>query len=101
MYSIGLGYGFAGKHNLEKAYYILAAAEEVPAAYLALGNIYRESDMDQAIAWYVRFANTKSEGYGYGAYMLSGIYQKLEQPEKASYWLSVCIESSMGADCVK
>lgn len=54
MYSIGFGY-IAGKHNLEKACYVLAAAEEVPAAYLALGNIYRESDLAQAIAWYIRF----------------------------------------------
>lgn len=101
MYSIGMGYGYAGNKELEQVYYLLAAAKNVPAAYLALGHSYRANDEEKVISWYIRYTETRTEGYGYGAHLLSEIYQSQGNSEKAKYWLTICNESPLGPNCAK
>ena len=98
-YSVGMSYGFLGEHKLEEKYYKLAAEQHVKAAYLALGHLYRENKVEEAIHWYQRYIETKAEGYGYAASLLSDIYLQRGDKEKAQKWLEVCQSSPYGENC--
>lgn len=41
-YSVGMGFGYEGRHDLEKTYYRMAANNRIKAAYLALGHTLKD-----------------------------------------------------------
>ncbi len=86
MYSVGMGYGFAGDTERELEYYRGAAEQGVIAAYLALGHALRDSDEEQAILWYQLFARTEAEASFYAAHILADIYQERGDTANAEYW---------------
>ena len=93
-YSVGMGYGFAGRPDLEEKYYRLAAAQGLAPAYLALGHSLLEAHEDEAIQWYERFVETRADGYGYGSKLLADIFERRGDQQQSRYWLSVCKASS-------
>jgi TPR repeat protein len=99
LYSVGMGHGFAGNRELEIRYYELAADKNNPAAYLALGHVYRKQNPEKALFWYERFAATKVEGYGYAALILARLYAAKDQEEASKYWLQICKKSPYKSNC--
>jgi hypothetical protein len=99
-YSLGMSYGFAGNADLEREYYEKAAKLSIPAAFLALGHLYRSKDMDKSAYWYERYANLKQQGYGYTSLLLARIYSESGNMVKKDYWLSMCKSSPYGDNCV-
>ena len=89
-YSVGMSYGFAGQREIEEKYYRLAAGNQNVAAYLALGHHLRDENIWESIYWYQRFAQTKTNGYGYAALQLSELFDSLGDEGQANYWLKVC-----------
>lgn len=89
-YSVGMSYGFDGQREVEEKYYRLAADNKNVAAYLALGHHLRDKNIWESIYWYQRFAQTKTNGYGYAALQLSELFDSLGNQGQANYWLNVC-----------
>jgi len=97
-YIVGMSYGFAGNHELEKKYYRLAANNKNIAAYLSLGHVLRDESKWEAIYWYQRYVATKTKGYGYAALLISDIFNELGDDAQSKYWREVCRTSSF-RDC--
>jgi len=93
-YSVGMGYGFAGQPDLEEKYYRLAAEQGLAPAYLALAHSLLDAHEDEAIQWYERFVETKSDGYGYAAKLLADIFERRGDRKQSNYWSSVCRAST-------
>lgn len=96
-YSVGMAFGFAGNRQLEEEYYRLAADNRIIAAYLALGHHMRDESIWESIYWYQRFVQTKTNGYGYAANLLSRLFETLDDEGQAQYWLEVCVTSDYHA----
>ncbi|GEM_PF-5989693 len=92
-YSVGMGYGFEGLHDLEQEYYRLAANSRLVDAYLALGHTLSNNEPWEAIYWYQRYYYSKIDGYGYAAFRITDIFEKLNKPKQAEFWWERCLES--------
>lgn len=97
MYSVGMGYGFAGDSGKELTYYRLAAEQGVAAAYLALGHALRESNEEEAVLWYELFARTDAEASFYAAGILAEIHEGRGNTMKAQYWRNLAEEKQRAA----
>lgn len=92
-YSVGMSFGYSGDHKSEGKYYRKAAAQNYAPAFLGLGHVLRSgenSDIEAAMGWYQRCAETKEEGYGYAALLLSELYMEQGNSELSQQWLAVC-----------
>ncbi|MCW9058475.1 MAG: hypothetical protein OQL11_06365 [Gammaproteobacteria bacterium] len=92
-YSVGMSFGYAGDHKSEENYYKKAAEQNYAPAFLGLGHVLRSeenSDVEAAIGWYERYVESKEEGYGYAAYLLSELYMERGESELSQQWLAVC-----------
>ena len=92
-YSVGLSYGLVGDHEAELKFTEAAANNRVVAAYLALGNIYRKTDLWRAIYWYQRHVHANGDGWGYSASKLAQIFDSLGEKEQSKYWKDICEQS--------
>ena len=92
-YSVGMGFGFSGRHDLEEKYYRLAASQGAAPAYLGLGHVLREKKPAEAIRWYEKFVHSRYQGYGYAAKQLELLYLEIGDRGKAAHWHDVCRES--------
>ncbi len=97
-YSVGMGYGFSGKHVQEEKYYRLAANNQNINAYLAMGHLLKDKKPWQTIYWYQIYFDKKEDGYGYAAILISKIFIELGDVEQAKYWQLNC-NSSPYQDC--
>ena len=92
-YLVGMSFGYAGDHKSEADYYKKAAEKNYAPAFLGLGHVLRsgnDSDIEAAMSWYQRYAETKEEGYGYVALLLSELYMERGNSELSQQWLAVC-----------
>ncbi|RDX38167.1 hypothetical protein DZA50_00480 [Kangiella sp. HD9-110m-PIT-SAG07] len=92
-YSIGMGYGYEGLHDLEEEYYRLAANSGLISAYLTLGHTLSKNEPWEAIYWYQRYYYSKVDGYGYAAFRIVDIFEKLNKPQQVELWWERCLES--------
>ena len=92
-YSVGMSFGYAGDHKSEAKYYKKAAEQKYAPAFLGLGHVLRSgnnSDIEAAMEWYQMYAESKEEGYGYAAYLLSELHMERGDNKSAERWLEVC-----------
>ena len=95
-YAIGKSFGFGGNRDMEEEYYLRAAANNYPPAYLALGHFELrkfEIDLVAAIHWYEKYVDAKAEDYGYAATLISHLYLHLGDIKQANYWRNICDSS--------
>lgn len=92
-YSVGMAFGLAGDSAAEEKYYRMAANNRNIASYLALGHTYADTKPWEAIYWYQRYITTRHDGWGYAAFLVSKIFEKLGDPAQAAYWLEACRSS--------
>ncbi len=92
-YSVGMGFGYDGNHDLEEKYYRLSANQQVIASYLSLGHVLSDKAPWEAIYWYQRYYSTKSDGYGYSAYRIMQLFEKMNDKNQSKYWRIKCRKS--------
>jgi TPR repeat protein len=98
-YSVGMALGFAGNASEEERYYRLAAAQHLPAAYLALGHVVRDRNEDEAIDWYKKYVDTRAMGWGYAAALLAKMFSKRGDVALATHWTEICRQSDYEKNC--
>jgi len=92
-YYVGMSFGYAGDHKSEADFYKKAAEQDYAPAYLALGHVLSagdDSDIEAAIGWYQKYVETREDGYGYAALLLSELYMEQGESELSKRWLAVC-----------
>jgi hypothetical protein len=99
LYSVGVGFGFAGDREKELAYYLMAAVGGYVEAYLAIGHVMRSepiNQLDQAVSWYSRYWEEGGYASGYAAKLLSLIESERGNESEAEVWLGRCKETDYG-----
>jgi len=95
-YSVGMGHGFDGRHDLEEKYYRLSAAQGNYASYMGLGHVLTDKNNKEAVYWYKRYitAIQKKPDHDvsdkYVAKLITRIYKKNNDPQELKKWLSEC-----------
>jgi hypothetical protein len=102
-YSVGMGYGFEGDHDLEEKYYRQSAAQGNYAAYMGLGHVLTDKNDEEAIYWYKRYIEAiqkkpdSDKSDKFVAKLITRIYKKNNKSKELEQWLAEC-EKSVG-DC--
>ena len=97
LYAIGMSYGYAGANAEELRYYQESADKGFPPAFLAIGHVMRsapQNNIAEAIKWYERYVQSKYEGWGYAAALISQLHQQQGAAKMASEWAAICKQSS-------
>jgi len=99
-YQLGMSYGFAGNTDLEEKYYKLSAYQGGVAAFLALGHLYSDTNIIEAIYWYELYAKSSASAHSYAALLLSKLHHRIGNYEESSYWIKVCKQTDYKDNCI-
>jgi len=97
LYAVGMAYGYSGAASEEMRYYQASANKGFPPAFLAMGHVMRSAPYNnsaEAIKWYERYVQSRYEGWGYAAALISQLHQEQGTSQKATEWAAVCKQSS-------
>ncbi len=101
-YSVGMGYGYEGDHKKEEHYYRLAAEQGLISTYLGLAHVLISQGslaLKESIYWYQRFYESRVDGYGYAANIISNIYRKEGNMVEGKLRFGLCKETPSRDDC--